>query len=258
MARLSGKVALVTGAASGIGRACALALAREGADVIATDIDSEGLRETCAMAGNARSHVHDVASGDSWAAVFAGIETLHVLVNNAGICIAAPLLQMSVESWRRQLGVNLDGVFFGTRLAVPLIARSGGGAIVNISSVAGLKGVAGLSGYCASKGAVRLFTKAIALECAAAKNGVRVNSVHPGAIETPIWMKMAHDGRTPPDTASRGNAMDAARAASEAATPLGHAGMPEDIARGVVYLASDEACFVTGAELVIDGGVMAG
>lgn len=246
MGRLDGKVALVTGAASGIGRAAALALAREGARVIATDIENAAV-------------IHDVASEESWKAVLGGIETLHILVNNAGICIAAPLAEMSTDSWRRQLGVNLDGVFFGTKHALPLIARSGGGSIVNVSSVAGLKGIAGLSGYCASKGAVRLFTKAVALECAAAKNGVRVNSIHPGAVETPIWVKMAYDGKMPPPDAVRfSNAMEAARAASVAATPLGHAGVPDDIAAGIVYLASDEARFVTGTELVIDGGVMAG
>lgn len=250
--------ALVTGAASGIGRACVLALAREGMDVVATDIDRDGGSQTCALsAGRARFLEHDVASEESWNTVFATLDALHVLVNNAGICIAAPLSQMSTGSWRRQLGINLDGVFFGTRLAVPLMARSGGGSIVNVSSVAGLKGIAGLSGYCASKGAVRLFTKAVALECAAARNGVRVNSVHPGAIETPIWMKMGHDGTMPPPGA-RADAMQAARAASEAATPLGFAGTPEDIAAGVAYLASDAARFVTGTELVIDGGVMAG
>ena len=264
MGRLNGKVALVTGGASGIGRASALALAREGAEVAVTDIDSDGGSETCAAVfaggGRARFFVHDVASEESWRLVLDNIGgALHVLVNNAGICIASPLSEMSSESWRRQLAINLDGVFFGTKLAIPMMAASGGGSIVNVSSVAGLKGVAGLAGYCASKGAVRLFTKAVALECAAAKNGVRVNSIHPGAIETPIWMKMAYDGRTPPpDAATRNNAMQAARAASEAATPLGHAGLPDDIAAGVVYLASDAARFVTGTELVIDGGVMAG
>jgi NAD(P)-dependent dehydrogenase (short-subunit alcohol dehydrogenase family) len=259
MARLSGKVAMVTGGASGIGRACALALAREGAEVIVTDIDEAGGRGTCAAIAGACFHAHDVASEESWKNILATVGALHVLVNNAGICIAAPLAEMSNESWRRQLAINLDSIFFGCKLAVPLMAKSGGGSIVNMSSVAGLKGVAGLSGYCASKGAVRLFTKAVALECAAARNGVRVNSVHPGAIETPIWVKMAYDGKLPPPDAVRhSNAMEAARAASVAATPLGHAGLPDDIAAGVVYLASDEARFVTGTELVIDGGVMAG
>jgi NAD(P)-dependent dehydrogenase (short-subunit alcohol dehydrogenase family) len=139
------------------------------------------------------------------------------------------------------------------------MAATGSGSIINMSSVAGLKGIAGLAGYCASKAGVRMFTKSLALECAAAKNNVRANSVHPGAIETPIWVKMAYGGDLPTaDVLRNSNAMEDARAASEAATPIGHAGMPEDIAAGVVYLASDDARFVTGTELVIDGGVMAG
>lgn len=262
MERLSGKTALVTGAANGIGRACAAALADEGARVIVTDIDEAAGSETCGMVeragGRAEFRRLDVSREDSWNSALSGLDALHVLVNNAGLCIAAPLAEMSHELWRRQLSVNLDGVFFGTRLSMPLLAKSGGGAIVNISSVAGLKGIAGLSGYCASKGAVRLFTKAVALECAQARNKVRVNSIHPGAIETDIWVKMAHGGLVPEDSARRGEAMDAARAASVAATPLGHAGLPRDIAAGVVYLASDDARFVTGTELVIDGGVTAG
>jgi NAD(P)-dependent dehydrogenase (short-subunit alcohol dehydrogenase family) len=182
-----------------------------------------------------------------------------VLVNNAGICIAAPLLELSYASWRRQLAVNLDGVFLGTKAALPLMTASGGGSIVNVSSVAGLQGVPGLSGYCATKGGVRLFTKAVALECAQARNGVRVNSVHPGGIETPLWAKMASGGVAPPlGDPSIPARVEGARAASIAATPLGVVGTPADIAAGVVYLASDDARFVTGTELVIDGGVSAG
>ncbi len=262
MGRLNGRLALVTGAASGIGRACAVAMAKEGARVIVTDIDADGADKTCALiaaeGGSARFHPHDVTSEESWTAVLAGLDRLHVLVNNAGLCIAAPLAATAYETWRRQLAVNLDGVFLGTRLAMPLLEKSGNGAIVNISSVAGLKGIAGLSAYCASKGGVRLFTKAVALECAQAANNVRVNSVHPGAIETPIWAKMANGGALPADAERCRDAMAAARAASAAATPVGFAGTPDDIARGVVFLASDEARFVTGTELVIDGGVMAG
>jgi NAD(P)-dependent dehydrogenase (short-subunit alcohol dehydrogenase family) len=128
-----------------------------------------------------------------------------------------------------------------------------------MSSVAGLKGVAGLSGYCATKGGVRLFTKAVALECAAAGNGVRVNSVHPGGVETPIWLKMANGGDLPAAGSNAdAEAMDAARTATERATPMGVAGTPEDIAEGVAYLCSDAARFVTGTELIIDGGVFAG
>jgi NAD(P)-dependent dehydrogenase (short-subunit alcohol dehydrogenase family) len=262
MGRLSGKVALVTGAGSGIGRASALAMAGEGAALIVTDIDEAGAQETSGIitsaGGRASFHAHDVASEQSWDRVLGHVDALHVLLNNAGVCIATPLAQMSHESWRRQFAVNMDGVFFGTKRALPLLAGSGGGSIINMSSVAGLKGIAGLSGYCATKGAMRLFTKAVALECAQAGNKVRVNSIHPGAIETPIWVKMGHDGTLPPDAAGYGDAMDAARAASVAATPMGHAGAPQDIAAGVVFLASDESRFITGTELVIDGGVMAG
>jgi NAD(P)-dependent dehydrogenase (short-subunit alcohol dehydrogenase family) len=264
MGRLAGKVALVTGAGSGIGQGCALAMAREGADVIVTDIDVHGGAETCAAiaAGGrtARFLHHDVANEQSWKDVLgAAGGTLHALVNNAGICIASPLAEMSVESWRRQLAINLDSVFFGTKHAMPLLSAAGGGSIINISSVAGLKGVAGLSGYCATKGGVRLFSKAIALECAQAGNKVRVNSVHPGAIETPIWVKMGYDGEMPPPDAVRfSNAMEMARAASVAATPVGYAGKAADIASAVVFLASDESSFITGTELVVDGGVMAG
>jgi NAD(P)-dependent dehydrogenase (short-subunit alcohol dehydrogenase family) len=165
---------------------------------------------------------------------------------------------MDLDAWRRQNLVNLDGVFLGTKAAIPLISASGGGSIVNMSSVAGLKGVAGLSGYCASKGGVRLFTKAVALECAEARNKVRVNSIHPGAIETPIWVKMLHGGVMPPMSNSVDEIMTETRAISARVTPMGSPGAPEDIAEGVVYLCSDAARFVTGAELVIDGGVYAG
>jgi len=208
------------------------------------------------------TQVLDVTQEAAWADAVSAAETrfgaLHILVNNAGLCISAGILDTSLETWRRQNAVNLDGVFLGVRAALPLMTRSGGGAIVNISSVAGLKGIAGLTGYCASKGGVRLFTKALALECAAAGNKVRVNSVHPGAIETPIWVKMQHGGDLPPGSNTVAEEMDATRLGAARATPLGFAGLPEDIAEGVVYLASDAARFVTGAELVIDGGVFAG
>lgn len=267
MRGFEGKVALVTGAASGIGRGCAIALAREGATALVADIDEAGGLQTCeqiARAGGQASYLRlDVASEADWAARAAEIErtlgALHILVNNAAICVAVPVLEMKFETWKRQVSINLDSVFLGTRATIPLIAASGGGSIVNISSVAGLKGVPGLSGYCATKGGVRLFTKAVALECAQAGNNIRVNSLHPGGIETPIWMKMANEGDLPDPTANSGaQAMEAARAATASATPLGFAGTPEDIAEGVVYLCSDAARFVTGTELIIDGGVFAG
>jgi NAD(P)-dependent dehydrogenase (short-subunit alcohol dehydrogenase family) len=262
---LRGKVALVTGAASGIGRACAGALAAEGAVVVVGDIDEAGGAEACgeiaAAGGRARFLRLDVAEPEAWSEVVGDIgaveRELHVLVNNAAICIATPLGKMSFASWRRQMAINLDGVFLGTQACIPLMERSGGGSIVNISSVAGLKGVAGLAGYCASKGGVRLFTKAAALECAQSGSNIRVNSIHPGGVETPIWVKMANDGVMPSEG---GNAiaarMEETRAAAARATPLGFAGAPSDIAAGVIYLCSEGARFVTGSELVIDGGAL--
>jgi len=267
MGRLENRIAVVTGGASGIGRGCVLALANEGAHVVVGDIDENGMAETCAAIeaekGTARWKLLDVASEASWTSfidyVAREFGALHVLVNNAGICISRRLLDMSFEAWRRQMSINLDGIFLGSKAALPLMERSGLGAIINISSVAGLKGIPGMTGYCASKGGVWLFTKALALECAHAKNNIRVNSIHPGAIETPIWLKLGNDGVLPAsDDGRNSDAMEDVRAAGAAATPVGHAGLPADIAAGVVYLASDAARFVTGTELIIDGGVMAG
>ncbi|HEV2363901.1 MAG TPA: SDR family oxidoreductase [Caulobacteraceae bacterium] len=265
MSGIDGKIALVTGAGSGIGRGCAQALAAAGARVIVGDIDEAGGRQTCETVaragGRGRFQALDVTSEAAWAEAIAGVErtegALHILVNNAGLCISVPVVEMSFDAWKRQNAVNLDGVFLGTKAALPLMARSGGGSIVNISSVAGLKGIAGLAGYCATKGGVRLFTKAVALECGQARNGVRVNSIHPGAIETPIWIKLGAGGDMPELGANElTDRMEAMRAAGERATPLGTTGTPADIAGGVLYLCSDEARFVTGSELVIDGGAL--
>jgi len=265
MGTLAERIALITGAGGGIGRACAAALAREGAHVYVGDIDSEGSDATCAAivrgGGRATAVALDVTEEDAWRRAIEAIDelsgALHVLVNNAALCIRVPLLEMELASWQRQNAVNLDGVFLGTKVSLPLITRSGGGAIVNISSVAGLQGVPGLAGYCASKGGVRLFTKAVALECAAARNNIRVNSVHPGSIETPIWAKMVNGGDLPEALGSVDDIIRNTRERAARATPLGFAGAPQDVADGVVYLCSDAARFVTGAELVIDGGVFA-
>lgn len=267
MGRVEGKNAVVTGAGSGIGRAIAQSLSTEGARVTIADVDERGGRETCEMivkaGGHASFYYLDVSDEIGWKDIAANLQKNGgpptILVNNAGICISAPAEEMSFAVWRRQLAINLDSMFLSTKYLLPIIIAAGGGSIVNLSSVAGLQGVPGLTGYCASKGGVRLYTKALALECAYAKNNVRVNSVHPGAIETPIWLKMQNGGDLP-DPAERRNAdlMEQARVASVAATPMGRAGLPADIAAGVVYLASDESRFVTGIELVIDGGVYAG
>jgi len=252
--RVAGKVALVTGGASGIGAGCAEKLAAEGAAVVITDLqDVKGEETAAAIAkagGRARYLHHDVTDEAAWAGVIADIAghegRLDILVNNAGIGLGGSILDMTLETWRRQTAVNLDGVFLGVKHSIPLMRRGGGGSIVNMSSVAGLKGSANLAGYCATKGGVRLFTKSVAMECSNAKDGIRVNSVHPGIIETPIWLTVAPTGtNAPPD-------LDAI---SQMAVPLGVKGYPEDIANGVLWLASDESRYVTGAELVIDGGL---
>jgi NAD(P)-dependent dehydrogenase (short-subunit alcohol dehydrogenase family) len=204
--------------------------------------------------GKAEYIHHDVTQEEEWQAVVAGIRARHgrldILVNNAGIGIGGSVLEMTLENWRRQTAINLDGVFLGVKHSIPLMRASGdGGSIVNISSVAGLKGSANLAGYCATKGGVRLFTKSVAMECANAKDGIRVNSVHPGLIETPIWITV--QAAITPGT----NSMPDLDAMSAMAVPLGVKGVPLDIANGVLWLCSDEARYVTGMEMVIDGGL---
>src|SRR3989338_10159755 len=188
--RVAGKVALVTGGSSGIGRGCAELLAAEGATVVVTDVQDDKGQAVAAAIGGLYLH-HDVTDEDAWARVIAEIDKrlgrLNILVNNAGIAIGGPVTEYSLADWRKQQAVNVDGVFLGVKHSLPLMRRSGGGSIINMSSVAGLKGAANMSGYCATKGAVRLFTKSIRSECAAAQAGGRVNSVHPGIIDTPIW-----------------------------------------------------------------------
>lgn len=256
MARLNGKVALVTGAASGIGRATANTLAREGARVIATDVNDARLQEVVdginASAGSARGLRQDVTSEADWQKIVDDIAAqegeLHVLVNNAGIAWAGSILEMSLADWRRQQAVNLEGVFLGIRTSVPLMRESGGGSIINISSVAGLRGSPSLAGYCATKGGVRLLTKAVARESATAGWNIRVNSVHPGVIDTDIWQTV-----TPSALNLPGNAVDP-HVIAAAGTPGGKAGRPEDIANGVLFLASEESGYMNGSELVIDMG----
>jgi NAD(P)-dependent dehydrogenase (short-subunit alcohol dehydrogenase family) len=154
---------------------------------------------------------------------------------------------MSLADWRRQTAVNLDGVFLSVKYAVPAMRHDGGGSIIITSSTAGLRGSAGLAGYCATKGGVRLFAKAVAMECAVEANGIRVNTVHPGVIDTPIWTKL-------PVSAGSNAPIDPNQVA-KAGVPLGRAGQAQDIANGVLFLASDASSYMTGAELVIDGGM---
>lgn len=260
--RLQGKVALVTGGASGIGRACAERLARDGASVVVTDLqDDKGAEtvEAIRKAGGEASYLHhDVTSEQAWIDVIADVAKtrgrLDILVNNAGIGLGGSVFEMSLADFQRQNAINIDGVFLGVKHGVPLMRMSGdGGSVINMSSVAGLKGAANLAGYCGTKGAVRLFTKAVAMECANAKDGVRLNSVHPGLIETPIWDTIV--GTAEPGSNSGPPRPATLDAMAEAAVPLGVKGWPDDIANGVAWLASEESRYVTGAELVIDGGL---
>jgi NAD(P)-dependent dehydrogenase (short-subunit alcohol dehydrogenase family) len=238
-------------------------LAHEGASVVVTDIDEFRGPEVVAgigKAGHEAIFLHqDVTSEVRWAEVVADIEKrfgrLDILVSNAGIGISVPsIVDMSLDDWRRQTAINLDGVFLSVKHCLPAMRRSGGGgSIILMSSLAGLRGAAGLSGYSATKGGVRLFAKSIAMECASIGDGIRVNSVHPGIIDTPIWDKIPAGARgvgtnAPIDPEER----------ARLATPLGRAGQASDVASGVLYLASDASRYVTGAELVIDGGMYAG
>jgi len=260
--QVAGKVALVTGGASGIGQATAELLAEEGATVVVTDVDELRGPEVVAgirnAGGEALFFYQDVTSEERWAGISAEIERgfgrLDVLVSNTGIGIGAPsIVEMSLADWRRQTAINLDGVFLSVKYCLPLMRRSGGGSIIMMSSLAGLRGAPTLAGYSATKGGVRLFAKSVALECASAQDGVRVNSVHPGIIDTPIW------GKIPTGGASDGqNAPIDCEAVAKLATPLGRAGQAREIAQGVLYLASDASSYVTGSELVIDGGMFAG
>jgi len=258
MGQLQGKVAIVTGGASGIGAACVATLAREGAKVVVTDLDDargQAIVDSIGSAGGAALFLHqDVSLEEGWPEVVEATERrfgrLDVMVANAGIGIMCRAVEMSLADWRRQTAVNLDGVFLSVKYAVPAMRRAGGGSIVIMSSVAGLRGSAGLAGYCATKGGVRLFAKAVAMECAAAGDNIRINTVHPGVIDTPIWTKL-------PVSAGRNTPIDPHEVA-KAGVPLGRAGQAQDIANGVLFLASDASSYMTGAELVIDGGMTGG
>lgn len=261
MQQLEGKVAFITGGASGIGAACARRLAAEGARVVFSDLDEangEALAaDIAAQGGVARFLRQDVADEAGWLAVMDTIEDdfgrLDIAVANAGIAVFGPVVSMTLADFRRQNAVNLDGVFLTAKHVIPAMRRcGGGGSLILMSSVAGLRGAANLAGYSASKGAVRLFAKSVAMECAMAGDRIRVNSVHPGIIVTPIWDKAAL-----PTGGGLGIPLDPHELA-RLGVPLGVAAEPDEIAQGVLFLASDASRHMTGAELVIDGGMTAG
>jgi NAD(P)-dependent dehydrogenase (short-subunit alcohol dehydrogenase family) len=254
---LSGKGAIVTGGASGIGEACSETLAREGAGVLITDIDDlrgkDAVARITKAGGKAHYLRHDVRDEAAWPGVIAEAETrfgrLDIMVANAGIGILVPIAEMTLADWQRQQAINLDGVFLSIKHAIPALKKQGG-SIVLMSSIAGLRGAPGLAAYSATKGGVRLLAKSVALEHAA--DNIRCNSVHPGIIATPIWEKI------PTGASNRRNAPIDPRERAAGVVPLPRVGEAQDIANGVLFLCSEAANYMTGQELVIDGGMTAG
>ncbi|MBI1179350.1 MAG: glucose 1-dehydrogenase [Alphaproteobacteria bacterium] len=248
MGRVEGKIAMVTGGADGIGAATVRRLAAEGATVVVGDVNEPAAQALAASVDGIALH-HDAGDEAAWNEAVAAVEArfgrLDVLVNNAGGGLPdGSIEQRSLEDYHRILRLNLDSVFLGCKRAVELMARAGGGAIVNLSSVHGIRAAAHEAAYSAAKGGVRLLTKSVALHCARAGLNIRVNSVHPGYIRTGRmrrWVASSPDGA-------------ALMAALVGQHPIGFLGEPEDVANAVLFLASDESRFMTGAELVIDGG----
>jgi len=248
MGRVAGKIALITGAASGLGLEDAKLLAAEGATVILTDVSEERGRKAAAAIGPAATFVkHDVSSEDDWKAVIAGIEksygVLDILVNNAGVVILSSPEDCTLEQFRFANAVMSEGVFFGCKYALPLMKNSRAASIINMSSTASHVGYPIFFAYSAAKGAVRAMTKSIAVHCQAEGYPVRCNSIHAGAIETPM-VQLA-----------QGRADEAPLPIADGILPPGALGSPLDVANLVLYLASDESRFITGAEILIDNGL---
>jgi 3(or 17)beta-hydroxysteroid dehydrogenase len=264
MGRVQGKVAIVTGAAKGIGAATAAVLAREGAKIVCTDLDEQGGQAVADEIANAGGEAifkrHDVVDEAQWEAAVALAEErfggLHILVNNAGIAPeGGPIEEKTLASWRRTIEIDLDSVFLGCKHGIRTIKKhtskgGAGGSIINISSILGLVGQPNASDYNAAKGGVRLLTKSAALECAEAGYNIRVNSVHPGYIDTPLVR----------DALNRGVVQGQAVGPNEMREllimlhPVGRLGIAEEIANAVLFLSSEESSFMTGSELVADGG----
>lgn len=253
--KLYNKIALVTGAAQGIGAASAIRMAAEGAKVVVADILEEGARavvDRITAAGGEAIYVElDVTREEAWSAAVAQVKAtygaLHILLNNAGIGRSAPLVDTDYEMFRQITSINLDGMFLGMKHAIPLIEAGGnGGSIINLSSGASKKPHPNMAAYCATKAAVAQLTKVAALECA--KANIRVNSLHPGMVGTPAWDNLGNlkggDARQKLDL----------EAMAKETVPLGYVATPDDIANAVLFLASEDSRYMTGSELVVDGG----
>lgn len=263
--KLQGRVALVTGGARGIGAAAAKALTAAGAAVLITDVLDDAGEKTAAEivehGGRAGYRHHDVRDEGQWLAAVGDAEKrfggLDILLNNAGIFALKPMAMTSLEEFRHMQSINVDGVFLGMKSAMPAIAKrgaqwGGGGSIINLSSVAGLRGTAFAVAYNASKGAVRLMTKGAALECTRLGFKIRVNSIHPGIIDTMMGQKVMDDVVT-----TSGQSANEVRGNMIAAHPMGRLGTVIDVSNAVVFLASDDSAFMTGSEVVVDGGMTA-
>ncbi|MCF8475328.1 MAG: glucose 1-dehydrogenase [Emcibacter sp.] len=257
MNRVMDKICLVTGAASGLGEACARLLAQEGGTVILTDInDIQGHKTTQEIkdtGANAIFIKHDVTNEDDWKSVFSTIlETygkIDVLINNAGGGTYNDVETLSLQDWKNIIALNMDSTFLGTQMAIKSMKDTGGGSIINMSSVGGLVGSPNLVAYSAAKAGVKLFSKSVALHCGAHNYNIRVNTVHPGLIKTVSGMEMA--------SKATGLSVEDAETAFAAMHPIGRIGKPIEIANMVLFLASDESSFATGGEFVVDGGYTA-
>jgi 3(or 17)beta-hydroxysteroid dehydrogenase len=245
MGRVAGKVAIVTGAASGMGKADALLLAAEGAKVVVADLNEADGKAVADAIGENAIFIHlNVTDEENWKSVIAAtvgtFGQLDILVNNAGIIALGNIVDTTLESWRLINSVNSDGVFLGCKHAIPEMAKSGGGSIINMSSVAAIHGQSFVAAYTASKGAVRALTKNIAMYCKEQKNGIRCNSVHPDGVKTPMVVKVA----TGKETATQEEVEEIGK--------FGNMCEPEDVANLVLFLASEESRFINGAEMLID------
>lgn len=252
MGRLEGKVAIISGAAKGLGRAEAILFGQEGARLILTDVDAEGGKAVAAGIPGAQFVQHDVRDETGWQTLVADIMARHgrldILINNAGILRIGDPATLTIDDWREMSGVNVEGVILGCKHAIPAMIQSGGGAIVNTASIGAERGLPFAAGYCASKGAVRSYTKSVAVYCAENKLNIRCNVVHPGGINTPLQDGMYAELATK----AAGMRMPVA-----GEIPQARYADPEQIARAVLFLASDEADYVNGAEFVVDNGSLA-